>query len=133
MSDFHRIITSAPVNAQAARQMGRGEEWTPQRQFTEVLGLAPPEMRDEAFFREKSLQPDFKDLRGQKVGRLTVVGLTVKQYGDKRPRWVCRCACGFYVERKSKTIAQKLNDRCAQCEYVRLLRTGTNDRTGLNT
>ena len=130
MTDFHRIITSAPANAQAARQMGRGVEWTPSKFFNEVTYLAPPEMRGEAFFREKRLQPDWKDLRGVKVGRLTVVGLTVKKYSDGSPRWVCRCACGCYVERKSKTLKQKLSDRCGQCNYVQYLRTGANDKTG---
>lgn len=130
MTDFHRIITSVPANAQAARQMGRGVEWTPQRNFNDVLGLAPPEMRGEAFFREQRNNPAWKDLRGQKVGRLTVIGLTVKKYSDGSPRWVCRCACGFYVERKGKTIVKKLNDRCAQCNYVQYLRTGANDKTG---
>lgn len=133
MTDFHRIITSAPINAQAARQMGRGVEWIPQKQFADAMHIAPPAMQQELYFRQSAIDPHWKDFRGEKIGRLTVIGVTLAKYSDKKHRWVCRCACGFYVERKTRAIDQKLNDRCGQCHYVRYLRDGANDRAGLNT
>ena len=46
---------------------------------------------------EKSRQAHFKDLTGQKFGRLTVIKETdqyVSPQGNKYTRWLCRCDCG---------------------------------------
>lgn len=62
----------------------------------------------------------FVDLRGELSGRLTVIGLSATT-GKTRSAWVCRCSCGNYVHRSSKSLKNKTDgDDC--CEYCRELR-----------
>lgn len=125
MSDFDRIVTSAPVNRQAAMQAQPGEHWEPSRQFTERIMRAPPNMAPESFYAWKAADNrDWVDLRGRVVGRLTVVGAAIVQRHNSGHRWVCRCACGNYVFSTAKAVKQQRRDRCPECHYVDWLRSG---------
>jgi hypothetical protein len=61
--------------------------------------------------------PSFTDLTGMVVGRLKVVGLSVKNR-----RWVCRCSCGRYVLRKALALTTGTagGAPCDQCYLLAL-------------
>ncbi len=128
MTDFDRIITSAPVNAQAARQMGHGERWKPAVKLQGYFEDQPPM---KAFPEDARHNPELIDFRGRKFGRLTVLGLQQKDNSSRMASWVCRCACGGYCTRTAKSL--KVADRggnsfvamCGRCDYVQRLREGT--------
>jgi hypothetical protein len=75
------------------------------------------------------------DLVGQVSGWLTVIGLAVHRAGGgggngHTSRWVCRCACGYYVIRTSASIRRGVAkkgghfyhaDRCDRCRQVAYL------------
>jgi len=60
------------------------------------------------------------DQTGVRVGRLTVIGISVSTLG----RWVMRCSCGMYTLRKAKTIKNKANkyDCCETCRELLYLK-----------
>ncbi len=49
---------------------------------------------------------EFKDLTGQRFGRLTVISISRKVQSGKRERyyWKCRCECGNYHETRSDSL-----------------------------
>lgn len=65
----------------------------------------------------------WQNATGERVGSLTVVGLShltsVGKHlsGGQRARWVCRCACGYYVVRSLKAVRNTGNtlDACDRC------------------
>ena len=68
------------------------------------------------------------DLTGVKVGRFTVIGLSMLL-----GRWVVRCQCGNYEHRRSKAITNPKapGDRCSECwNLAYLKRREYLERTG---
>ena len=60
--------------------------------------------------------PNFVDLTGKEVGKLTVIEYTGK--GNKRRSiWRCRCACGNIIELDSNQIQQGGKTSCGKCNY----------------
>lgn len=125
MTDFIRIITSAPINTQTAKQMGGGEHWKPsvhlQDYFEDMPRIKPA---------PRQAGPNFVDFTAKQFGRLTVVGLLEKTVSSHKASWVCRCACGGYCTRTSKSLkvaargGNSFVDRCGMCHYVDSLRNG---------
>jgi hypothetical protein len=76
---------------------------------------------------------DTPNLTGYKVGKLTVIGLHYKKYEgkNKRPKWVCKCACGNYVLRKTKAVKNGKNDSdsCQECDSLTQIKRNDNYRT----
>lgn len=99
---FDRILTSSPLNATAAKVTARGEHWEPEGQIPPGLKhwKAPPPMKH---YEVRSTSPGNVDLTGKKFGRFTVLGLWAETASDGA-RWVCRCVCGDYEARSSKSI-----------------------------
>lgn len=124
---FDRIITSAPINKQAATVTGEGETWVPtvklQDYFEDMPRLVDPKTSYQP-------HPSFVDFRGMTFGRLTVIGKLFKANKDAPSSWVCRCKCGGYCTRLTKSLNLAMNngnsfvDRCGRCEYVASLRKG---------
>ena len=71
-------------------------------------------------------QPNFIDLTGRKIGKLTVIGLsTLKATKVGGSRWVCRCVCGYYVHRTARVIKSETeyaDQACKVCYYVQHLK-----------
>lgn len=61
-------------------------------------------------------QNEKEDLSGRKIGRLSVVGRSATDNG----KWVCRCSCGTYILRKSKSLLAESGKTCPchQCERL---------------
>ena len=132
MTDFSRILASSPVNAQAARQLSRGEDWEPAVVLSDYFADRPA---IRAISADTRRNPEFVDFTGRTFGRLTVVGLMDK--GSNTPAsWVCRCQCGGYCSRRAKSL--KVADRggnsfkpmCGRCDYIIKLRDGWSPSIG---
>lgn len=113
---FDKVLASRPVNAQTARVMGKGFEYTPAKKITQRHWSSPPE------FGQKPTEPNFSDCTGHRFGRFTVVGY----FGSKKgggSLWVCRCSCGDYETRSGKSVRNQANtaDRCENCRHLQFL------------
>jgi hypothetical protein len=68
------------------------------------------------------------DLAGHTFGKLTVIGLFIKQTQGKKLKWVVQCKCGYYTIRIGNTIRKKIKnnefDECSRCDYIRNVREG---------
>lgn len=129
---YESIMASAPVNTQAAKQLGKGVEWKPEINLEDWYEDCPPmQTLDGGTFSN----PEFVDFTGREFGRLLVVGLMKKGSDGKTGRnpssWVCRCKCGGYCTRKSKSLkkaesgnSNSFVDRCGRCEYWRKVQSG---------
>lgn len=102
-----------PVNKTAARVMGKGIQYTPDKKIVQVhsenpLPLIPISWNE-------------KNLKGIKFGKLTVMG---KFSSGKKAMWSCRCLCGRYCARSSKAIHNPKNnaDCCAECQQLEFLK-----------
>jgi hypothetical protein len=115
-----------PIDRNAARVLQRGAQYNSEefRNRSEQLSHTPLPLRP-AVERGSG-----DDLTGRILGRLTVVGLsarrsTKKRAAGQRDRWVCRCVCGRYCERRAKVImdeAQADRSQCDECNHSRKLR-----------
>ena len=124
-STFERIAASVPVNAQAARQIGHGEVWEPAVKIHDYSRSCPKLRKIDCSGK------DFVDFTGENVGRLTVIGLRRDAGSDGKARWVCRCTCGGYCTRSSRSMKIGLRGgnsfiaMCGLCSYQIQLREQT--------
>lgn len=109
------VLASAPLNATAGAVTSKGYEYKPAVVVTETRWDGPPSMVRHVV---DDLHPD---LTGRVVGRLTVIGkLAWRPNGDTM--WVCRCACGIYVGRRSKSLKAGKGGQCNECNHTAHLR-----------
>jgi hypothetical protein len=115
-----RVVASVPLNATAAKVVGKGEHYAP-RLRADVIDLPSDEP-----LPTRSVPSDLaaiaRELVGQRFGRLTVIGLAA---GRSHPaRWVARCSCGKFVFRRTKTLRKNLNPDhcCAYCDHLKHIR-----------
>ena len=115
-----RIITSRPVNRQAAMVTGRGVHWEPAK-----IKISPGQVRSDAPlptrpWPKRALGQD--NLTGRIVGRFTVVGLAADKVGGVGGAcWVVRCTCGAYEHRRTKALRSPKNPArmmCTHCDYM---------------
>lgn len=121
------VLASSPLNATAGAVTSNGYEYRPEAGvITEMRWDGPPAMVRHV---ADALHPD---LTGRVVGRLTVIGkLAWKPKGDTM--WVCRCVCGTYVGRRSKTIKNGKGCQCNECAHTAQLRwLSSNNRSREN-
>lgn len=124
--DWDKIAASAPINATAATVAGaRGQGFTPSVTLQDYWPDQKP-MQTKSYYREAMQNPDgnFIDFRGQKFGRLTVLGVLADMGGTGTATWQCRCACGGYCSRRAKSLkilargGNSIPDRCGSCGYT---------------
>jgi hypothetical protein len=116
--DFARVLTSAPINADAARAVSQtGEHFAKANRNNLVVFDAPP--------RRKPLPRGLEYMVGIKFGRFTVVSY-YRWTKNKKDQWVVRCACGVLTVRSGKAIRNPANaeDRCLDCADVLFKREG---------
>lgn len=129
-TNWDALVTSAPANAQAAKDAGaKGGAFVPRKTIYDATNvyseLAPlPTRRVDAAILNNG---EFKDYTGLRVGKLTVIGLSALT-GSSSARWVVRCVCGIYEHRKTSRIKTMTPDdrsaQCQQCDYVAGIRSG---------
>ncbi len=115
MSSWDRVLTSVPINKQAAMGSARGEHWEPM--FDDVHGRS-----DLPLPMKEYRGPPEKNLVGTVMGRITIVGYShsTKKWGSK---WVGRCTCGTYELRRRASIERNADPdhACMRCERSKVL------------
>lgn len=118
-----------PINSTAARVVSVGTAYVPDKKVNGLEFANRPALRP--ITRFDRVNQGFKDVTGQKRGRLVAIGL-LNEVGI---RWVARCGCGVYVVRKAKAMVNPSNDAdaCAECLHVMYLKRNEQfRRTGKN-
>lgn len=107
-----------PIDRVAARVIGKGYQYTPQCKGQPVDSDLPIQVM--AITNVIHNRQGFTDLTGQRIGRLTVLGMS----SQTPNRWVCRCDCGRYTQRTAKAIKNPENsqDRCSHCKHLAFLK-----------
>jgi hypothetical protein len=130
-TNWDALVTSAPANTQAAKDASaKGHHWQPAKKVVrewDAHSDCPLPMRDIT----KALLNTLPDLRGRRVGKLTVIGLYANKTADGA-RWVVRCLCGCYETRKTKVIRAFIADSeyaaeracCSICDYTKQMLAG---------
>lgn len=102
-----------PINRLAAQVVQPGTHFDPKKKLNqEHWDVCPPLLP-----WRKRPHESVPYLKGQRIGRLEVVGL----YGGPGPlRWVVRCDCGKYLLRRTKSLRNPENrgDRCDYCRHL---------------
>jgi hypothetical protein len=112
-SDFYAVAPLAPVNSTAGRVASRGEHFVYKPKASTARSHAPLPCGP------KPDTPQFVDLTGMKVGRLTVVGYAVQTGENKSGSlWNVRCVCGFYEQRRRKALLKATSTSCSECHLV---------------
>lgn len=119
-TDFDRLSTSAPMNRAAAlARDGGGTHFTPRAgKVNSARWAAPPEMRP--------VPADMHDFTGRVFDRFTVIGLSAMT-GKTGPRWVLRCTCGYYENRRNRLLVEgtgRAITMCSECDYLEELKAG---------
>lgn len=117
-----------PIDRVAARVVGKGVHWTPNKKVQTADSETPLPIVD-----ERTLNPQARRISqqviGKRCGRLTTLGLSA----EKRGRWVVRCQCGMFTLRTFKALNNPKNntDCCEQCRHLlHLKRSEIHRRTG---
>lgn len=126
-SQFSKILTSSPVNRQAALVAdGGGETWKPNYKGNPHARKwdAPPACVP--IPTEPAALRTFQDFTGHKIGRLTVVGFLGKVNPKTKALWLVKCACGTYETRGSKALKGGMigRDYCEDCRYLERVKRG---------
>lgn len=125
MTDFTRVMSSAPVDSTAAKVMSKGVEYTPDVQLRNDSPVPIPTRP-----LPENMRPG-EDLTGIVFGRFTVLGMALGVLGT----WVVRCTCGIYTLRRRRAISNPNNnqDRCEACRHLASMkRSEVWRRTGKN-
>lgn len=116
------IAKGVAVDRQTAQSMAGGKAYSPPQESDQPTYYAPPPLR--AVPRD----PLFNDLTGRRFGRLTVLGLAVAGFDGKKKRWSCRCTCGKYSTHRGQSLRGGTEDRCHDCQIVRIATDGIGGR-----
>lgn len=120
--NWDRVITSSPINADAAKAASGG-------------GEQPREFKSSSSLTSRTPLPMLAsitsgiDYTGHKRGRLTVVGLLDKRkagVSGEGGRWVVRCACGLYEVRRAAFLLRgdEADCMCSVCRNRRRMLNG---------
>ena len=82
---------------------------TPNRPRGETILATCPPLRPGAEISHNRTMPDLTD---RFVNGLYVMGVRV----DQPARWVCRCLCGGYVFRLTRSLTGETAERCDGCK-----------------
>ncbi len=128
--DFDTIAPLMPFDKTASQVSARGVsfEWQPEPHVThrgDPIPYRAPTADDLA-------KPEYRNLTGAKIGRLTVLGVSAEPQSSNGQRWVVRCVCGSYELRRAKAIKKALDGgwtgddppMCDCCMYTQKLRAG---------
>jgi hypothetical protein len=121
MADWDRILSAAPLNAEAARVTGENREPVGFRK-----ALPDPHLRDGPhLLRPIPDDPKFVDLTGQRFGALVVRGLAEGlRQSTTGTAWAVRCDCGAYTVRRSAGLKAGRSVACSECTHAEEVRQG---------
>lgn len=126
MAKGYSAQNDTPVNATAARVVSGGVHYEPSRCDPESVRLEAPIPCKS--YPIDGLKPiiragqvvagarQYRNFTGKVYGDITIIGYL----GGKRGKeiWLGKCACGYYVKRRDKTLRRKTEgafDYCSDC------------------
>lgn len=124
MVEFDLKSNPTPIDNVARRVVyGGGDYKFFRHTSTEKLSTTPLPVR-------ALPQKGMEDFTGRRKGSLVVVGLYNgievgrRASGKRRSKpsghgWVCRCSCGNYTTRKTKSLRKDCYDACIECTSTR--------------
>lgn len=129
--DFDAVAPLMPYDKTASMVAGKGVhfEWEPSNagkvHSSEPLTTRLPNQNE-------LMHASFRDLKGIKIGRLTVMGIAADVISSSGQNWVVRCVCGAYETRKARFIKACVSGdnpgdnepMCDSCGYTRRLQMG---------
>lgn len=115
-----QLASSVPQNRTAARVMSKGVHYDPNMAIPETYvheDMPPPLM---PVTPELANAKSYQMYAGKTFGRWRVIGLSAEQNRKKKARWVVRCSCGRYENRKAPALrnAAENGDCCAECKHL---------------
>lgn len=123
-TDYSRLFACAPLDATAATvTSGARHRYEPQikappgfEHWAEPPPVIPPHRYPKV--------GTFVDLRGRRLGRMTVVGFLGKINNAGKARWLLKCSCGDYEARSQKAILSSTEPDlcCLHCVHLRKLK-----------
>jgi hypothetical protein len=121
---FDKLLASRPVNQAAARVIGGGVHYEPDKAIAQRHWSAPPVTIPLTQLQLEN--PQFRNFSGVSFGRFKVIGyLGVLGQGKKaKGLWLVKCVCGDYESRAAKSILNPENrgDRCDKCRHLSYLK-----------
>jgi hypothetical protein len=121
---FDKLLTSRPVNRAAARVLGGGVHYEPDKEIVQRHWTAPPPLK--TIPPAARIDPKFVDLTGVSFGRFRVIGYlgVLSEAKKAKALWLVRCACGDYESRSAKSVQNPENhgDRCEKCRHLAFLK-----------
>jgi hypothetical protein len=127
LMNLHGIVTSAPIDKEAALVTNPGEQYIPKGKLQGHHWKVCPPLRNIPRVAHNS--PFFENLKGKRVGRFTVLGLweVTKLKDSKYKRkaiWICKCDCGDFEGRTSRALKNPDNseDRCWYCRQLLMIK-----------
>lgn len=129
MTKFNLKKNPTPTNQTAANVVYKGG-------FYERFSHKSSEKLSTTPFPVRNTPKDTEDFTGHKKGQLTVIGaydgveVGKKPCGSNRrakPQghgWVCRCNCGNYTVRKTRSLRKNSFDACIECTSLNVKRSG---------
>jgi hypothetical protein len=133
--DFDTVAPLMPYDKTTSMVAGRGVsfEWKPPENASYSEDPIPSRRPS----HDELVKPNFVDLTGRKMGRLSVLGVAkaIPSNGNGQ-RWVVRCLCGAFETRKAKVIKSFLDGTsacpdepmCCWCSNNRRLQRGLHDK-----
>jgi hypothetical protein len=128
MADWDRLLASAPLNREAAIVTGESRE---PAGFRGCKSDQDSYLQDGPHPVKQTLpnSPSFKDLTGQRFGKLVVRGVVEGSKSDGKSKgslWAVRCDCSRYTARRQKFLLQGDPDRhaCVECDYAAEVKAG---------
>lgn len=123
-----------PIDRVAARVVGKGVDWTPNKVIQTGDSEMPLPVHPVHNIKNPQHRREVESMIGRKRGRLTVIGLAEQQGGGKAgARYVVRCVCGTYTYRRGAKFKKNSDefDGCERCrELLFLKREEVKRRTG---
>lgn len=118
-TDYDRIVTSAPLDRQAAVVGAASGEGGELDLATSNKGGRP---QWDAPLACLPVPPDVESWTGRKIGRLAVIGYLGRGAGHvsgaKARRWLVRCSCSAYETRREAALqAPAVEEMCGRCAY----------------
>ena len=119
-SQIDRVVGSVPQNQTAARVMSKGVHYEPNIEIAATYIHADVQPPIKFVTRELANASTYQEFAGKKFGRWTVIGLSAEQNYKKKARWVVRCSCGRYENRKAPALrnAVENGDCCVECRHL---------------
>jgi hypothetical protein len=119
--DFSFIVTGKPIDSTAKAVLQKGESCPIEdkiiKEDSHYYSDSMPEVK-------KFTGPKESDLTGKFCGHLLVVGYIGRIKNCPYSKWACRCKCGKYVIRKSKSLKNGKAIMCDRCSTLSDLKNG---------